>query len=184
MVSRPKRKRKSTDSQPGEMPAVATTDIIQLKSPSSAQDAESMVRSCMAAIIPSIEQNCREIITRQTELPSTATRSGPVSTVTASSIQEDASAVWSHDDIQPAQSLLQDITNISSSLWTSRVPEQVHLQLYSLLELMINYGQKFMLENILGFHRYNPLTPTRQPKLAIRSYINCSVSSIFSGKYA
>lgn len=42
-----------------------------------------------------------------------------------------------------------------------------HLQLYSPLELMINYGQKFMLGNILRFRRHDPLTPTRQPKLVL-----------------
>lgn len=68
----------------------------------------------MAAIIPTIEQTCREIIARQKELPSAATRSGPVATVTASSIPEDTTAEGSNDDLQPAQSLLQDITGISS----------------------------------------------------------------------
>lgn len=82
MASRPKRKRKSTVSQP----AVATTDTIQRTTPSTTPNVESMVRSCMAAIIPTIEQTCREIITRQTELPSAATRSGPVAMVTASSV--------------------------------------------------------------------------------------------------
>lgn len=69
----------------------------------------------MAAIIPKIEQTCREIITRQnSEFPSAATRSGHVATVTASSIPEDTSAEGSNDDLQPALSLLQDITCISS----------------------------------------------------------------------
>lgn len=39
-----------------------------------------------------------------------------------------------------------------------------HLLLYPYLELMINYGQTFMLGNILS-SRHNPLTPTLQPKL-------------------
>lgn len=38
MASRPKRKRKSTDSQPAVMPAVATTDTVQRTTPSSTQD--------------------------------------------------------------------------------------------------------------------------------------------------
>lgn len=107
------------------MPAVATTDTFQSTTPSSTQDVESMVRACMAAIIPTTEETCREIITRQSELPSAATRSGPAATVTASSIPEDTSAEGSHYGLQPAQSLLQDITGISSSLQTSRAPEHV-----------------------------------------------------------
>lgn len=112
MASRPKRKRKS---EPAEMPAVASTDTIQRTTPSSTPDVESMVRSCMAAIIPTIEQACRETITRQTEFPSAATRSGPEATITASPIAKDTSAEGSNDDLQPAQSLLQDITGTSSS---------------------------------------------------------------------
>lgn len=107
------------------MPAVATTDTFQSTTPSSTQDVESMVRACMAAIIPTTEETCREIITRQSELPSAATRSGPAATVTASSIPEDTSAEGSRYGLQPAQSLLQDITGISSSLQTSRAPEHV-----------------------------------------------------------
>lgn len=68
----------------------------------------------MAAIILTIEQTCREIITRQTELNSAATRSGPVAKVKASLIPEDTSAEGSNDDLQPALALLQDITCISS----------------------------------------------------------------------
>lgn len=61
MASRPKRTRKSTDSQPEEMPAVATTDTVERTTPS-------LTRQIIAAIIPTIEQTCREIITRQTSV--------------------------------------------------------------------------------------------------------------------
>lgn len=67
MASRSKRKRKSTDSHPAEMPAVATTDTIQRTTPTSTKDVESMVKPCMAAIISKIELTCREILTRKTE---------------------------------------------------------------------------------------------------------------------
>lgn len=97
-----------------------------------------------------------------------ATRSGPVATVMASTIPEDTSAEGSNDDLQPAQSLLQDFTGISSSLQTSKAPEHVQTSA-TLLTLGVDdkLRAKFMLGNILSFRRYYPLTPTRQTKLVI-----------------
>uniref|UniRef100_A0A8W8P160 Uncharacterized protein n=1 Tax=Magallana gigas TaxID=29159 RepID=A0A8W8P160_MAGGI len=119
MASRPKRTRKSTDSQPEEMPAVSKTDTVERTTPS-------LTRQIIAAIIPTIEQTCREIIARQKELPSAATRSGPVATVTASSIPEDTTAEGSNDDLQPAQSLLQDITGLGIQKQVARYGQRTY----------------------------------------------------------